>query len=231
MAKNNLPRGIRNNNPGNVELTGDKWQGLLPASQQTDGRFAQFSTPAWGIRALARTLITYQDKYNLRTIPKIINRWAPPVENNSNAYIGAVVSSTGISGSTLLDLHSYNNLRPIVEAIIHHENGNGPLATANTWYGEDVIDEALRLAGVVKPAAVVAKIPVTKETVGATATGALGAAQIAEVAPSVLAAIDNADTHLSSGSIIRVVVGLLTIAVAVYIAYSQVKKHESGVVA
>lgn len=60
MAK--LPRGIRNNNPGNLEW-GDPWQGLDPDGQAQDKRFVVFKDPAMGIRAIARTLITYQDKY------------------------------------------------------------------------------------------------------------------------------------------------------------------------
>lgn len=231
-----LPRGIRNANPGNIEL-GDPWQGLRPRDQQTDGRFAQFTAPTWGIRALARTLITYQDKHGIRTVRDIIHRWAPPVENDTGTYVNAVTSAVAASTSqqinptSLIDVHDYATLSPIVEAIIRHENGRGPLKTANTWYGNDVIDEALHLAGITKPAPVVAKLPVTRETVAATGVGGVGVAQIAEVAPAVLSAIENSDDHLSSGSIVRIVVAVLTIGLAAFIAWSQIKKHQAGVVA
>lgn len=219
-----LPRGIRNHNPGNIEW-GDPWQGLIPVNARADKRFAQFESPAYGIRALARTLITYQDKYKIRTVHAAINRWAPPAENNTSAYVRAVRKAVG---GDQIDVHDYAYLKPMVEAIIRHENGQGPLHTPNTWYDAATIDEGLRLAGVRKPVKEAAAMPVTKETVGATATGALGAAQIAEVLPDVSNAITSADDHLSSGSIVRVVIGLVTIGIAVFIAYSQVKKHKSG---
>jgi len=221
MAQKNLPRGVRNANPGNLEW-GDKWQGLVPVNERTDPRFCQFVSPAYGIRAIARTLITYQDKHNIRTVSAAINRWAPPVENDTGSYVRAVQRAVG---GDLVDMHDYQYLRPLVEAIIRHENGVGPLKTANTWYDSATIDEGLRLAGV-RPEQ--GKMPVTKETIGATATGALGAAQIAEVMPEVSHAIVASDAHLSSGSVVRIVVGLVTIGIAVFIAWGQLQKHKSG---
>ena len=35
------PRGLRNNNPGNIRITKDKWQGLKPV--QEDKEFSQFT--------------------------------------------------------------------------------------------------------------------------------------------------------------------------------------------
>lgn len=225
--KTNLPRGIRNANPGNLEW-GDPWQGLVPRKQAKDPRFCVFESPAYGIRALARTLITYQDKHGIRTIREIIHRWAPTVENDTASYVHAVSQTAHIGPTARLDLHDYKTLRPIVEAIIRHENGDGLLNTANTWYDNATIDEALKLAGVRKPAIEAAKLPVTKETVGATATGAVGIAQLADVAPQIMDAIDKSESHLSSGSMIRIVVGVLTIGIAVFIAWSQLKKHQAG---
>lgn len=76
------PRGIRNFNSGNIRhVKGTRWQGM--SANQNDTAFVQFTGPQWGIRAIARTLITYQDKHGLRTIRQIIGRWAPPNENNS----------------------------------------------------------------------------------------------------------------------------------------------------
>lgn len=225
------PRGIRNNNPGNIEKGNDKWQGLDPKPVSVDPRFAQFKDPSWGIRALAVILINYQDKYNLRTISGIINRWAPNNENDTKAYAESVSRATGFGLTQTLDMHKYDHLRPIVEAIIRHECGRGPLSTANTWYENSVIDVALQRAGVVKPAATVAAVPVTKEVVAATGTAGLGVAQVADVAPQVIQTIDSQQDHLSSGSWVRIFIAVATIGVAVFIAYSQVKKHQQGVVA
>lgn len=230
------PRGIRNNNPGNIEKGKDKWQGLKLSMEQTDPRFCEFKDPTWGIRALAVILINYQDKYRINTVEGIIKRWAPPVkdgvvENDTVAYINQVCAACRISPTEPLDLHRYEALQPIVEAIIRHENGRGPKATLNSWYDRATIDTALQRAGVVKPSVEIAKVPVTKETVGATGTGAIGVAQAVDVAPHVIAALESQQESLSSGEVMKVVVAMVMIGLAVFIAYSQVKKHQAGVVA
>ena len=89
------PRGIRNNNPLNIRRSGDKWQGLKVL--QEDKAFFQFSEMKWGWRAAFRLLChTYYNKYRLRSIRDIITRWAPPKENNTEAYIRSVTDRIGI---------------------------------------------------------------------------------------------------------------------------------------
>ncbi|MFW8566138.1 hypothetical protein [Orrella sp. 11846] len=223
---NTLPRGIRNNNPGNLRH-GDPWQGL--ASNQPDPAFCTFQSPVYGIRALARTLITYQDKYGLRTIAQIISRWAPPVENNTQSYVQAVARQTGLAANQSLDMHCYKDLLAVAQAIIRHENGRGPLATPSTWYDASTLDKGLELAGVERPTRTAGKIPLTRETIGATATGGVGLAELADALPQVTEAITQADGHLTSGSIVRVAIGLTLVGVAIFIAWSQVKRHQQGV--
>ena len=132
----------RNNNPGNIRKSKDPWQGL--AERQTDAAFFVFKSPMYGIRALARVLITYQDKKKLRTIKDIIRRWAPQTENDTNAYIISVADATGFAQDQLLDMHRFDHLKPLVEAIIRHENGQQP-------YTDTEITKALVLAGVEPP--------------------------------------------------------------------------------
>ncbi|MGE0252410.1 MAG: structural protein [Dongiaceae bacterium] len=140
-AKNEgrIPRGIRNNNPGNLRRNGDPWQGL--AERQGDVEFFTFKDSIYGIRALARTLIAYQDKHGLRTIRQIISRWAPPNENNTNAYVRAVAADTGLDPDQPLDMHRFGHLLPLTKAIIRHENGQQP-------YTDTQLTKALVLAGV-----------------------------------------------------------------------------------
>ena len=96
-----LPRGIRNNNPLNIRRSADKWQGLK--AQQEDREFFQFSEMKWGWRAAFRLLChTYYEKHKLRTIRAIITRWAPPKENNTEAYIRRVTDRIGIGADTVL---------------------------------------------------------------------------------------------------------------------------------
>lgn len=146
----NSPRGIRNFNPGNIRhAKGTRWQGM--SANQNDKDFVQFTGPQWGIRAIARTLITYQDKHGLRTIRQVIGRWAPPTENNTEAYIRQVSTRVGVSPDGRIDIYDYRTMRALVGAIIRHENGAGPLPDGS-WYGEALINEGLHLAGVVPDA-------------------------------------------------------------------------------
>ncbi|PBL99987.1 structural protein [Pseudomonas aeruginosa] len=143
----NPPRGIRNFNPGNIRhAKGTRWQGM--SANQNDSAFVQFTGPQWGIRAIARTLITYQDKHGLRTIRQIISRWAPPSENNTESYIRQVAARVGVAPDARIDVYDYRTMRTLVEAIVRHENGPGPLPEGS-WYGEGLINEGLHLAGIV----------------------------------------------------------------------------------
>ena len=146
------PRGLANCNPGNIRKTRDKWQGLT--DQQTDPQFFRFKSPVWGIRAMAILLISYQDRHGLRTIKDIIGKYAPASENNTKAYIKDVVGRSGFAATMPLDLHRYADLRPVIEAMIWHENGIQP-------YDDAVIDEGLHRAGVIDTPA-----PITRTTAG-----------------------------------------------------------------
>ena len=173
-------RGVRNNNPGNIDYRpSDPWQGLAdPPIEQgvAKPRFARFETPAYGIRALARTLITYQDKHGIDTVRGIINRWAPPVENDTGAYVRAVATHVGVDPDQHIDVHQFGTMHPLVEAIIHHEN-------AGYAYPDTVIREALHMAGIEPPKKPIAA---SKTIQGAAATGGAGllaiAPELAEVA-------------------------------------------------
>lgn len=132
------PRGIRNHNPGNIDRTGDKWQGMA-ADQSSDSRFVVFAAPQWGIRALVKVLLSYQRKHGIKTIRGIINRWAPPVENNTDAYVNQVAKACGVDPDDTIDIENKAVLRALVSAIIKHENGQQP-------YGAGVIDLGIDLA-------------------------------------------------------------------------------------
>lgn len=116
-------RGLRNNNPGNIDKTGEVWEGQeLPGS---DERFCTFSSMAYGCRALIRTLMTYHTKYGLSTVREIINRWAPPVENNTDAYIKHVCDRLGVEPDHPLDFDSNPQVYlHLARAITYHENGS-----------------------------------------------------------------------------------------------------------
>ncbi|MFB5172829.1 structural protein [Erwinia amylovora] len=118
-------RGIRNNNPGNIRW-GDDWKGLVPESLRTDKSFCQFKSAEYGIRAMIIILRNYQRKHGLSTIMEIINRWAPDVENDTQAYIDSVAKSTGVPADKQIDTTDSRFMTRLLQAIINHENGSQP---------------------------------------------------------------------------------------------------------
>lgn len=91
-------RAWRNNNPGNIEF-GDfaRSQGAVGS----DGRFAVFPTYEAG-RSAKESLLFESSSYRDRTIASAINRYAPPNENNTNNYIGAITNAVGVPADTPL---------------------------------------------------------------------------------------------------------------------------------
>lgn len=123
-ARGSMPRGVRNNNPGNIRL-GDQWKGLC--SVQMDKSFCQFESPQYGIRAMGYILRnSYFLRMHLNTVRKIIQRWAPNTENDTDSYVGTVSKALGVREDDYIDLRTDNYLGDFVQAIIKHENGSQP---------------------------------------------------------------------------------------------------------
>ncbi len=112
-------RGIRNNNPGNIRVSKDQWEGMTG----DDGAFVTFDSPESGVRALGKNLLSY-GRQGYDSIEKIINRWAPPNENDTKAYIDSVVAATGIPATQSLDLSDPDTLSSLAQAISFHETGS-----------------------------------------------------------------------------------------------------------
>jgi len=138
------PRGIRNNNPGNIRLSSALWQGQqLPP--QADPDFVEFTTPLYGVRALMKTLLTYYLKYNLDTVLSLINRYAPPHENATDAYIYDVATALNVRRTDKIDVSSKQTLMALTQAIILHENGLPPADRPSGWYDPALYDQAAAL--------------------------------------------------------------------------------------
>lgn len=121
------PRGIRNNNPGNIDFNPiNKWKGLNPKSQELDKRFCVFISPEYGIRALMIVLRNYNKKYGLDSVKKIIKRWAPSCENDTCSYINHVAKIMNIDPDACLNLKDRQTLINLAKAIVTHENGVQP---------------------------------------------------------------------------------------------------------
>lgn len=138
MAKRNFaPRGVRNNNPLNIRRGKTPWVGEVQyiervatdksgnecKTREYDRSFCQFSELKYGWRAAFYILRKYIEKYQCNTIEKIINRWAPPSENNTVNYIALVCRYAGIKRNEVVDFSDYVLMRSIVEGMCVAENG------------------------------------------------------------------------------------------------------------
>lgn len=132
-----VSRGIRNNNPGNIDYNATKWLGQLPHDPKIEPRFCRFKDPVYGIRALCKLILTYNRKYGINTVAGIITRWAPSVENNTAAYIAQVARACQVDSTEEISVQDM--LPYIVPAIIRHENGSQP-------YSADTIARAIAMA-------------------------------------------------------------------------------------
>lgn len=220
MATQSFPRGVRNNNPGNIRHSKDPWQGL--SETQTDPDFFQFKTPVDGVRALAKVLLTYYDKRlaadgsKIDTIEELVDRFAPGADNNDvEAYVNHLCKLTGKASHETLDLHDYDDLRGIVVAQIAHE-------CANYQYPPEVIDEALRRVGVVKRAPVIAG-PINGQNA---AIG--GASTVIATVGGVSQAWDALNSAIDPRLVI--VAGLvIVVGVLAYTTYQWIRQRKLGV--
>lgn len=121
MKSNRVSRGLRNCNPGNIRQSKTRYKGEKPHS--TDSAFKQFETLEWGYRAIFMLLHTYRVRGYGDTIAKMISRYAPPFENNTEAYISRVCQQTGIDRDQSLNTLNSVQMIPIVSAISAVENG------------------------------------------------------------------------------------------------------------
>lgn len=116
-----MSRGLRNCNPGNIRRSNTKYQGEKTPS--TDSAFKQFESLEWGYRAVFMLLHTYRVRGYGDTIEKMISRYAPPSENNTEAYISRLCRATGFERDMPLDTLNAEQMVPVVCAISAVENG------------------------------------------------------------------------------------------------------------
>jgi len=130
-------RAYRNNNPGNLDYQ-DDFKSIDPkvTRENGNGRFAKFSTPVLGAKALIEKKIikwaeggmpatdtnqNMQPKYNSGdkpTIKQFIYTYAPPSENDTAGYINMVlrgiksVAPTATQDSRVIDIIKNKKLTP-----------------------------------------------------------------------------------------------------------------------
>lgn len=116
-----MSRGLRNNNPGNIRRSRVRYKGEVRPSRDPD--FKEFSTMAYGYRAVFVLLDTYRSRYGLTTIRQMLNRYAPPTENFTEGYVRFVADYTGVMPDEVIDTRSEKDMIPIVAAMSKIENG------------------------------------------------------------------------------------------------------------
>ncbi|XUM19743.1 hypothetical protein ACRAVF_18940 [Bradyrhizobium oligotrophicum S58] len=184
VADASAPRGIRNNNPLNIE-DGD-FARSQPGYAGSDGRFAKFETPDHGTAAASNLIGTYETKHGLNTVSGIINRWAPTSDgNNTSAYAADVAKRLGVDPNSPLTPEQ----RPaLIAAMGYHENGR-PIPGVPG--GSPAV---AKVAGVM-PAAVPAAAPTEEDPAAIPATAAPAAAAspaVAKVASALPAGVNPA---------------------------------------
>lgn len=134
-----VPRGYRNRNPGNIDYNpANRWLGL--DDPPTDGRFCRFREHRYGIRAMGVLLMAYYDRHGCDTVRKVLQRYAPPVENKTDRYVEFVARQMGVGPDERLNLHDADTMFRLVKAIIHYELGRQMYTDGEIW-------EGLELAG------------------------------------------------------------------------------------
>ncbi len=127
-----LSRGIRNNNPGNLNFAGQKGATL---ESGPNARFASFPTMLEGIAALDRQVMLYL-KRGKNTIDQIIDIYAPSSDgNNTSSYKSYLSQYTGLGVKEKIDGSNFNVMKKLIQGIINHENG----AAARAVSGDDVM--------------------------------------------------------------------------------------------
>lgn len=120
------PRGIRNNNPGNIERNSIAWQGALTADQVAaagaawDPVYVQFDTPANGVRAIGHVLRAKQAR-GLATVDAVVRDYS---STDQAAYVANVAGYLGVDPEQEIDVAAV--LPAFATAIIQQENGQQP---------------------------------------------------------------------------------------------------------
>lgn len=133
IIKSQVPIGVRNNNPLNIRVSNNQWQGKIA----TSNAFENFIELKFGIRAAVKNLQTYYNRDKLRSVFLVVSKWAPPKENNTKNYIDFVAKKMGVNPNDTLKYDS-KTFSKLVNAMSIIELG------ATHAVSEDKIQEVIK---------------------------------------------------------------------------------------
>jgi hypothetical protein len=217
MSKSDLPRGIRNNNPGNLRAVAGK---MMIGEIEPDAEgYRRFAEAVDGIRGLARQILLYRDR-GIVSIYQIVSTFAPPNENDTVGYIAFVCRQLNVDPDDPIDASHFETMRELVQAKITMECGKW-----SKFYTAAQIAKGIENAGVKRPAPARAADPaISLNAVSATVTTVGGAT-------AAVAGIWN-DLASIAGWLPVAVVGVcaaVSIAVAIYFVVQRLRAHSQGV--
>lgn len=111
--KNGRTRADRNFNPLNLRTKGN--------AGRDSGGFAKYTDEESGWGAARRQLSLYYTRDKLDTISGIINKWAPPSENDTKSYIAQVSKAMGIGENDKLNLSDPAIMAKLSSYMARHE--------------------------------------------------------------------------------------------------------------
>lgn len=123
------PRGIRNNNPLNLEAS--PFTQRQPGFTGSDGRFGRFGSMDQGLAAADNLLQSYGQR-GINTVTGIINRWAPANDGNPvSAYAQFVARKAGVDPNAPINMNDPAIRHRVVGAMAEFENGRPVQVASN----------------------------------------------------------------------------------------------------
>lgn len=211
-----IPRGVRNNNPGNIMDFGINWQGLADPRKDDDG-YCRFVDPVYGIRAMVMDIRNDWSEDGLRTVAALVAEFAPKAHagNPTEIYARHVAKAMGVGVNDEIDLNEFATVKAMVLAMMRFELGMEPP------YTDAQINKALMLAGVERPVKSAGKSNTVRSAGGVAAAGGAGA---------IIEAVNDTVTPLAPWlEYAPYVIGALMLGLAGFIIYERIKKMREGV--
>jgi hypothetical protein len=130
-----------NNNYGNIRPVGEKTG------------YQSFKTPEEGVAAIDNQVRIFGSKYGVNTLEGVINRWAPPEDNNNTAALIAEASRvTGLKPNDKIDLSNPATRAVLIGAIIKQESAKWKQPPASApMRGQSPTEEAVSKAEALLP--------------------------------------------------------------------------------